>query len=239
MTANGSARRLYTALFRREYGTPAWDGVLRGSGLIVLLAIPLTVVLPQTGGLVGFTLITIWLNGPLSPMFPSTYEPILMVFGRVYAPVLVAAIGTTGIIFVEYLNYHLYTRVLQVAALERMRRNRTVRWVVDLFSKAPFLAIWLCSWSIFPYWPIRFVSPLARYPIERHLTATTLGRFPRLWFFAALGTWWNVPLRVLVAISAASITIALTVYGLRRRRAYRDRARRDSSNVADLKPAES
>jgi uncharacterized membrane protein YdjX (TVP38/TMEM64 family) len=141
-----------------------------------------------------------------------------MLMGRLYAAPLVAVVGVTGTLYVEYLNYHLYRRVLQVNALERLKTGKTVEQVLRLFSRAPFLTVWICSWSPLPYWPVRFISPLAGYDVRRHLTATFCGRFPRLWFFAALGVWWNVSVGVLAAISLGSIGIALAVYFLRRRR---------------------
>ncbi len=207
-----------TALVRKRYGNPVWDGVIRLSGLVALLAIPMALYLPGTGGMVGFALVTIWVNGPISPLLPSTYEPILMLVGRLYPPLLVAIVGVAGTIYVEYLNYHLYRRVLQLNALGKLRKGKTVERVVRLFEKAPFFTVWLCSWSIIPYWTVRFISPLAGFPVGRHLFATFLGRFPRLWFFAALGAWWSVSTWVLVVISLGSIAIALTVYFVRRAR---------------------
>ena len=209
---------LYHRLFEMRYGNPIWDGVLRLSGIVALLAIPLTLLVPPAGGMVGFAIVTIWVNGPASPILPSTYEPILMLMGRLYAPPLVAVVGVAGTIYVEYLNYHLYRRVMQLNALDRVRKGKTVEGVLRWFSKAPFFTVWVCSWSPLPYWPVRFISPLAGYHVRRHLTATFLGRFPRLWFFAALGTWWNVSVGVLAAISFGSIGVALGVYLVRRKK---------------------
>lgn len=205
-------------LFKRRYGNPIWDGVLRLSGVAALLAIPLTLLVPEAGGMVGFAIVTIWVNGPASPLLPSTYEPILMLMGRLYPPLWVALVGVAGTIYVEYLNYHLYRRVMQLDALDRLSKGKTVERVLGLFRKAPFFTVWICSWSVLPYWPVRFISPLAGYDVRRHLTATFLGRFPRLWFFAALGLWWNISVGWLVAISFGSIGIALLVYFVRRRK---------------------
>ncbi|MFQ5702433.1 MAG: VTT domain-containing protein [Gemmatimonadales bacterium] len=205
-------------LFKRKFGNPVWDGLLRMTGLVALLAIPLSRLVPAAGGMVGFAIVTIWVNGPISPLLPSTYEPMLMVVGRVYQPLLVAVVGTLGTIYVEYLNYHLYRRIMRLKMLERTRNSKTVERVLNTYSRAPFFAIWMCSWSIFPYWPVRFMSPLVGYDVRRHLLATFLGRFPRLWFFAALGTWWGVSVGALALWSAGSITLAVSIYSLQRRR---------------------
>ncbi len=199
--------------------------MLRLTGVVALAAIPLTLLVPKAGGVVGFAIVTVWVNGPISPILPSTYEPILMLMGRLYAPPLVAVVGVAGTIYVEYLNYHLYKRVLQLDALERMQKSKLVERVLRYFSKAPFFTVWVCSWSPLPYWTVRFISPMAGYEVRSHLFATFCGRFPRLWFFAALGVWWNVSVGVLAAISVGSIGLALVVYLFRRTPPSRARAR--------------
>lgn len=199
------------SLLRKRYGNLVWDGLLRGSGIAALIAIPTILFLPSVGPLVGFLLVTIWVNGPIAPLLPATYEPILMLYGRLYPPFLIGMLGIAGTIYVEYLNYRLYRRVLHSNMLSRFRRSKVMEWVCRLFSRAPFFTVWLCSWSPLPYWSVRFISPLVGYPVSRHLWATFLGRFPRLWFFAALGGWWKVDIRVLIWISVGSILLAAVV----------------------------
>lgn len=215
------ARRLWFTIFRRRFGDLIWDAILRISGVLALLAIPLTLAEPNSAAFSGFVLVTIWINGPLSPLLPATYEPVLMLMGRVYPPVLVAALGTAGILFVEYVNYQLYRQVLFIEKLDRVREGRFVRRVVALFRRAPFFTVWLCSWSLLPYWFVRFLSPLAGYSVWRQLFATLLGRLPRLWFFAALGLYWRISATALFSISAVSILVGLAVWAARLRRKRR------------------
>ncbi len=200
---------LRQALFRR-FGSGQWDGLLRASGGVGLLAIPLVVWVPQTAPMVGFFLVTMWINGPVSFLFPAVYEPILMLYGQIYPPILVGAIGVSGTLLVEYVNYQLYRRVLDSDALAAIGRSRLSHKAVAGFSKAPFFTIWMCSWLL-PYWPMRIVSPLAGYPVDKHLWATFLGRFPRLWFFAALGAWWRVDYLLLLGVSAAAVAVSVTL----------------------------
>jgi uncharacterized membrane protein YdjX (TVP38/TMEM64 family) len=214
MQANRALRR---ALFVTQHGNVSWDGILRGTGVLALLGIPAVMLLPiGFGGLAGFVLVSIWVNGPLGIFLPATYEPILMLFGRLYPPVLVGFLGILGVLYVEFLNYHLYSKLLHLEAFRVARQSRAVSRVVRLFDRAPFFTVWLCSWSPLPYWTVRLLGPLTRYPIRRYLLATFLGRFPRLWFFAALGTWWAVDLSVLVIVSLASIAVAVVVFAWRR-----------------------
>jgi hypothetical protein len=193
-------------------GTRLTDLILRTTGAVALGAIPVTLYVPATGPMIGFLLVTVWVNGPISPLLPSTYEPILMLVGRLYQPVLVAAVGTAGTVYVEFLNYYLYRQLANTRPLQGAITGRTARWLVRQFSRAPFLSVYLAALTPLPYWVVRFLSPLAGYPVSRHLWATALGRFPRLWFFAALGVWWRVDTRILFAITALSIAVACAVW---------------------------
>lgn len=215
-------RSAITALARaasRRRGNLLWDGVVRGSGILGLAAIGAVLWFPEVGPLVGFVLVTIWVNGPIAPLLPATYEPILMLYGRLYPAILVGLLGVAGTIYVEHLNYHLYRRMLKSRMLSRPRGSRWLEWVVRRFNRSPFFTVWLCSWSPLPYWSVRFLSPLAGYPVGKHLWATFLGRFPRLVFFAALGTWWQVEIGWLFWIAAASIALALAMWWYRGREA--------------------
>jgi uncharacterized membrane protein YdjX (TVP38/TMEM64 family) len=208
-------RRVWKVLTRRR-GSPIWTAVVRATGVLGLLAIGPTLVWPDVAAFVGFTLVTIVVNGPLSPFFPATYEPILMALGRAYPPALVGFVGILGILYIEYVNYHLYSAALLHPPLEGFRGRRLVRWAVDLFQKQPFFAVWLCSWSPLPYWSVRMVAPLANYPIGPYLLATFLGRYPRLWFFAAMGGVIPVPTSWLIAMAVTLSVIGLSVAAWRR-----------------------
>lgn len=182
-----------------------------GTGVVALLALYPMARWPEIAGLVGFLCVTIFVNGPLAPLLPATYEPVLMVTGRVYPPLLVALVGITGTLYVEFLNYRLYRAALLHPWLEPARRSTLVRKTVALFEKSPFFAVWLCAWSPLPYWAVRFLAPLSGYPVAPYLWATFLGRMPRLWFFAALGLVVPVSTQFLVAITLAMIAIGIGV----------------------------
>lgn len=219
------------ALLTRRIGSPVWDRFLRATAVVLLLAIPLTILVPATGGFVAFGLITIWVNGPIAPFLPSTYEPIVILFGRVYPPLLVAVVGTGGTIYAEYLNYHIYRRILRVDALTRARQSRLSTWVLERFRRAPFFTIWLCSWSILPYWPVRFISPLAGYDVNRQMVATALGRFPRIWVFATFGALLQIDVKLLAFISLGLVLLAVSIFWILKLRSLRARTRAPLASV--------
>jgi membrane protein YqaA with SNARE-associated domain len=207
-------RAIGHALVRRR-GTPQWDAVVRGSGLVALLSIYPAMRWPGVAGLVGFLGVTIVVNGPLSPLFPATFEPLLILAGRLYPPLVVAVVATVGTLYIEFINYHVYGWVVMHPRLEGARRSFWVRKSVALFERSPFVAVWLLAFTPLPYWVARILGPMTRYPVGRYLFATFLGRFPRLWFYAALGVWLPVSTPVLVGLTVTSLSAVLLVVGWR------------------------
>jgi uncharacterized membrane protein YdjX (TVP38/TMEM64 family) len=209
-------RRIRAILTKPRGNSPVWDSVIRLTGILGLLAIWPTTIWPDVAAFVGFILVTIVVNGPLSPFFPATYEPILMALGRAYQPAFVAFIGILAILYIEVLNYHLYQAALLHPRLHTFRRRRLVRRIIVMFKRRPFFTVWLCSWSPLPYWSVRMLAPLAKYPIRPYLLATFLGRYPRLWFFAAMGGVIPVPTSWLIAAAAVLAAIGISVATYRR-----------------------
>lgn len=207
---------IFSALCRRR-GNAEWDAVLRATGLVALLALYPTARWPWVAGLVGFFCMTLFLSGPTTVVVPAAFEPLLMVAGRVYPPLLVACVAVTGNLYMDYVNYHLFGAAIQHPRLEKAKTSRVVQAGLKLFQRSPFFATWLCSWSPIPYWIVSTLAPLSRYSKRKYLFATFLGRGPRVWFFASLGHVIPLSTQVLVAWVACALAIGAAVVVWRRR----------------------
>jgi uncharacterized membrane protein YdjX (TVP38/TMEM64 family) len=130
-----------------------------------------------------------------------------MLYGRLYPPLLIGLLGTLGSVYVEYLNYHLYVRAADSRPLRAVARSRMVSVLGRWYNRVPFLTVVICALTPIPFWLARVFSALTRYPVSRYLLATAVGRFPRLWFFAALGTL-AIPTVWLVMATVGSIVLA-------------------------------
>jgi len=217
-TPSVSARRRphrgLRGLLTRRIGSPAADRVLWGSGVVGAVVLLLAIAAPALGPLVLFLLLTVWTNGPYSPVLPATYEPILMLFGKLYPPLLIAVVATAGTVYVEYLNYHLYAAGAERLP-ERVRAHPLLARVERWYARAPFATVIVAALTPLPYWLVRVLSALTRYPVRRHLAATAIGRFPRLWFFAAIATPLGIPTPWLVFASVAVLGVMVLVAGAR------------------------
>ena len=203
-------RALGQALLKR-HGTPQWDAVIRVTGVLCLLAIYPTLRWPEVAGVVGFFVISVVMNGPLSPLFPVFFEPVMFVAARVYSPFLVGLTATLGACYMEYLNYYLHEYAIFHPKLDRVRGNYWVRKSVELFAISPFWAIVLMAFTPLPYWPARILGPLTRYPIHRYLLATFVGRLPEWWLYAAFGKWLPISTPVLI-VGTLAFTVLFILF---------------------------
>jgi len=201
------------AWLTRRFGTPLWDGIVRGTGVVAAVAAVLALVWRDAAALAAFVLLTVWVHGPMSPFLPAVYEPSLLLFGRLYPPVLIAVLGTLANLYVEFLDYQLFRKLGDFSPYRRLQAHPLFARAVAWFHRAPFLTVWVFAWSPLPDWIIRMLAPAARYPVGRYLVAMGLGRLPRFWLLAALGAWFTPSPLLLVGVATGSVLLTLLLVG--------------------------
>lgn len=158
--------------------------------------------------LLGLTLLA---KGPYSTFLPIAYEPIVVAFGRVHPPALVAAVATSGTLLMEWVNYRLFGWALGTRPLAAARDSRLARGVVRWFRVAPFATVWASAFFPAPFGLVRACALLAGYPTGRHLVATALGRLPRYWLCAAAAVALPLSGLALAAICVALAAVPLVI----------------------------
>ena len=186
-----------------------WRRIAQVSAIAALLAALLIALAPGTTALVTFGVLTLWCHGPLSPLLPAAYEPVLLGYGRVYPPVLLAVLGASVSTTVEFANYHLYQKLLRVESVDRLLRRQETGRLTAPFYRRPFLTVWLCVLTPLPDWATRVLASYSGYSIRRYLSAVFLARLPRFWLLAALGFQLELGAGVLLWIVAGSAAVTL------------------------------
>lgn len=204
-------------------GVQSRGRILGGLGVLVLVALLLILQVPSAAGLVTFLLLTLWCHGPLSPFLPAAYEPVLLAYGQLFPPLLLAVVGGIASTAVELLNYYLYRRVLQYEPIGRTLQSTRTRWLTGGFRRWPFVTVWVCVLTPVPDWAARVLAAHSGYSVRRYLAAVLLARLPRFWFLAAVGL--HLKLGTGAVLSIAGGSMAVTLAGLLRRQ-WRCLARR-------------
>ena len=209
-------RTLASAMVRRR-GSRTDDLMLRAIGAVVLLGILFSLLDPTAAVLTPVVAYTVLVNGPYSAVLPGAYEPVLVLYGQLFPPLLIAALGTIATVFIEWVNYHLYEHARDTRTVRQLTGGRWVQRLTRLYARLPFLAIMLCAFGLVPYTVARCLSVLSGYPVGRHLAATALGRLPRLWVIAALGAPLALPGSFMLAALLFALTFAACMWVLGRR----------------------
>lgn len=171
---------------------------------------------PGWMGLGTLALISAWCHGPASPLLPAAFEPVLMGYGRLYPPLIVALVGTLASLIAEAGNYAGYGWLLHTS---RLRRVREVSGnVTRMFGRRPFLACLLVASTPVPDWSVRILGALTRYPARRYLAAFALGRLPKFWLLATVGQALQLSRGALLALVLGSILVTYAGVAVRRLR---------------------
>jgi uncharacterized membrane protein YdjX (TVP38/TMEM64 family) len=116
--------------------------------------------------------------------------------------------------YVEYLNYHLYAAGTDRLP-PRVREHPVLARIGRSYARAPFVTIIVAALTPLPFWLVRVLSALTRYSVRRHLVATAVGRFPRLWFFAAIAAPLGIPTSWLALASGGILGVLALITGYR------------------------
>ncbi|MGD2135767.1 MAG: hypothetical protein PVF27_06385 [Gemmatimonadales bacterium] len=199
----------------RPRGERRWDVVIRATGVLAGLGIPVVLIVPGSVPLVWLAVLAPPANSPLSPIIPVGFEPVVIEAAK-HAPLLPVTIVALGAyMYMEYLNWHVYAWALHTRVFDQLRDRRWVHRGIAWFGRAPFWTVVFFAVTPLPFWAIRSVAILGSYPLRAFLTATAIGRGPRLLFYAWIGAVFRIPTWALVVVMAGAAGV---VIGLRLRR---------------------
>ncbi len=190
-------------------GDRRWDLFLQATGAAALVLIPIPLLFPKAVPLVWLAIVGVPTNGPLSPIFPTTFDPLIVAAGK-YAPAIpVTLVAVAVYMYMEFVNWHIYSWMLDWDRLEAIRHHRTVRWAVNRFARAPATTTVFFAATPLPFWVVRCLAILHGFPLARFMVATTIGRFPRFFFYAWIGSVLSIPTWMIVVAILAGVVLAV------------------------------
>ena len=196
-----------------------WDIMLRTCAVVTLGSLVVSVLFPGVSDLAAFFTLMLIACGPTSAFLPAASEPVLITFGHLYDPLMLAGIGIVAIVLIEFLNYWLFDTVLNSKRLSGLRDAKCTRRVVRWFNSQPFLTVAIAALTPIPFWMARTCAVLSHYSLPRYMCATALGRFWRIYLIAAVGS--ALPFTTPQIVGGAVLlvaTFAVVVFARRLRR---------------------
>jgi len=189
-----------------------WNRFLRATAVAGLAGISIVLLFPGSAPLIWLGVLGIPANSPLSPILPTAFEPLIMEAAKHASAVAVTVVASAVYLYTEYLNWHLYAWVLSWQRFQVLQDRRWVKWGVSHFTRSPFTTVVVFAFTPIPFWIARCLAILHRYPIQRFMLATLVGRLPRFFLYAWFGAAIQAPTAVLVGIIFGT---ALLVIGSR------------------------
>ena len=206
----------------RPRGRRYWRVFIWATAAAGLVSIPLVHYFPDTVPLVWLWLVGIPANSPVAPLFPTAFEPLMMEVVK-YQPVLTVTIAAVAIfVYMEFINWYVFSWVMSWDRLEKVRDHRWVRWGLKHFSRAPYWTVFIFAATPIPFWVVRCLAILHQISFPKYMVVMALGRFPRLYLYAWLGAQLQVPWWALATL-AVGTGVAIIVWRLvRRERLFKD-----------------
>ena len=187
--------------FSKDRGDRRWSILLHATALVGLAGIPIVYWFPDTATLVWLALVALPANGPLSPILPTAFEPLIMEAAKYQSPFWVAVVSLGSYMYMEYLNWHLYRWVLNRKRLSAFREKPWIQRSLQYFGRWPFGTVIVFALTPLPFWVARILAILREYSLTRFMVATAIGRFPRFLFYAWLGETLQISTLVLVGVA--------------------------------------
>jgi len=144
-----------------------------------------------------------------STFVPLPTNPVVLVMGRFYNPLVVGVLGAFGTASANLLDYALISTIARSRVADRVKGTYLYRFWMRLYRGVPFLALTLTNFLPVPVDFIRFISIFEHYNRVWYFLASFTGRLPRYLLLAWLGFILPVSVPVLVAIGCLFFLPAL------------------------------
>ncbi len=199
--------------------TRNWRRFFLISAALFPMAAFVAVFLPAYTNLIFLFLYSI----PGNSFIPIPHEPGMIFFGQFYPPALVAIVAAVATLIPCFLDYQFITFAFQARQFRKIRESDVYQGAVHYFLKAPFVCILLAACvPPIPFYIFRVLSPTSGYPLRRYMLAVFLGRLPRYYFFALMGSALSPP-GLILAGGCLLLLCALLCSRVKRHLATRER----------------
>jgi len=141
---------------------------------------------------------------------PLPTPPYVIAMGELFPPWLVALTGAGGNCIAAFIEYFVIIGLLgKVEIGKKIESNKIYQTFCHIFKKSAFLCLIFTGFTPIPFEPFRLSAIFSRYSIYKYISAIFIGRFPRYYIIAFIGSTYKIPDYVLIIMFVIMITIPL------------------------------
>jgi len=148
--------------------------------------------------------------------FPSQFfiavvphEPVFLYFSKFYSTWTVTSVAIAGTFITELFNYSVLQYFSDFKLFKKLTANKFVKNLVNLFQKAPFIALIIAGVTPVPFYPFRFLVVISNYPLTKYALAVFLSRTFRFYLLAELGQALQIPDTYLILFFVLLVVIGV------------------------------
>jgi len=158
--------------------------------LLITAAVMKELISESVNPLIFLTFYSIPSNIAIS-IFP--HEPLVVYFGTLYAPSLIAAIVMIGTIIAGILDYYVFAPIMGHRITKFIRKTSEYKRAEKWFNYQPFIALVIGGLTPLPFFVFKLLAFASSYPVSKYLVALLVGRFPRYYLLAYAGSFFEIP----------------------------------------------
>jgi membrane protein YqaA with SNARE-associated domain len=175
-------------------------------GVFALTELIVVVLFPTYHSLVWLCFYTAISNFCI-PWLP--HEPVILLYGNLYNPWLVAVLGGLATCWMEFFNYQILGLITYIQQVKVFTEKQTYQKAEEYFRKFSFFILIFMSLMPVPFVPFRVFAVTSSYPLMKYLLAVFIGRTFRYYILAITGAKIHLPLWTYGLIFVLFLTITL------------------------------
>ena len=142
---------------------------------------------------------------PIAP-----HEPVILLYGNLYPPWLVAIYAGVAVSVIEIVNYYILLSILNLEKMGAFRKTRAYQHAEHYFSRFAFPSLLFACVVPMPFAPFRVLAAATRYPVKNLVFCVFMGKTLRFYLLALAGEALSIPIwaYAIVAIAAFAIVLA-------------------------------
>lgn len=141
--------------------------------------------------------------------FPLPTPQIVIKYGELFNPFLVAIIGGIGTTLGTLIDYGLFSFAFRYEKVNRINKTRIYQYSVRFFQKIAFISLVVAGFTPIPFDPFRFLAISMKYSKIKYVLAVFISRSLRYFLLAKVGEEYGIPDSILWGSLALMIVAAL------------------------------
>jgi len=136
------------------------------------------------------------------------YDPAIIYFAKYFSTLYVVFVGVAGTLLIEGINYSVLRFISNAKFMLKIQHKNFVNRIIELFYKAPFIALFIAGFLPIPFYPFRLLVVLARYPLIKYLLSILLSKTLRMYLLVLLGHAMKIPDYLIISFYIAIVFIS-------------------------------